>query len=39
MPGGTGYSDIGALQSQGSTTTTVNVIAPTQNRILTYEGE
>lgn len=37
--GGTGYADIGALQSQGSVTTTVTVIAPTQNRILQNEGE
>jgi hypothetical protein len=37
--GGTGHADIGALQSSGAVTTTVNVIAPTQNRILTYEGE
>lgn len=36
--GGTGHSDIGALQSLGSTTT-IAVIAPTQNRILTLEGE
>lgn len=37
--GGTGYSDIGALQSQASGGTTVVVIAPTQNRILVNEGE
>jgi hypothetical protein len=39
MPGGTGHADIGALQSSGSGGTTVNVIAPTQIRILQNEGE
>ena len=32
MPGGTGYSDIGALQSSGGSVTNVQVIAPTQIR-------